>query len=151
MTTSVKCSHPKAADCKLNIFFMLGEGLLTRLLPVVAFPAELFQGGDKDTRVIRNLPGTPPIISVCCLPCNTGNPNQNYQVHITKLHTNYRHRMHTTLPLVVGVIFAPQLSYFNSMSVCFTVWVIAGLGLFPCVLTLNYNHRLTSDQSRALL
>lgn len=103
------------------------------------------------THVIRNLSGTPPIISVWCLPCNTGNPNQNYQVHITKLHTNYRHEMHITLLLVAGVIFAPQLSYFNSMSVCFTVWVIAGLGLLPYVLTLNYNHRLTSDQRKAFL
>lgn len=59
------------------------------------------------THVIRNSPGTQPIISVWCLPCNTGNLNQNYEVHITKLHTNYRHQMHTTLPLVVGVIFAP--------------------------------------------
>lgn len=96
----------------------------------------------------------PPMISVWCLPCNTGHPNQNYQVHITKLHTNYRHQMHTTLPLSVGVIFAPQLSYFNSMSVCFTgrlLLVIAGLRLFQCVLSLSYNHRLTSDQSQAFL
>lgn len=115
-------------------------------------PGEHFQGGDKDTRLNpcnQKLARHPPIISVWCLPCNTGNPNQNYQVHITKLHTNYRHQLHTTLPLVVGVIFAPQLSYFNSMSVCFTVWVIAGLGLFPCVLTLKHNH--TQPQSRTRL
>lgn len=59
--------------------------------------------------------------------------------------------MRATLPLVVGVILPPQLSYFNSMSVCFTVWVIAGLGLFPCVLTLNSNRGLSSDQSHAAL
>lgn len=37
--------------CK-PIVFMYGEGLslLSRLLPVVALPAELFQGGYKDTR-----------------------------------------------------------------------------------------------------
>lgn len=94
------------------------------------------------THVIRNLSGSPPIISVWWLPCNTGNPNPNDQVHITKLHTNYRHEMLITLLLVAGVIFAPQLSYFNSMSVCFTVWLIAGLSLLPCVPTLNYNHWL---------
>lgn len=90
-----------------------------------------FKGRTKTldrTHVIRNLSSTPPAISVLCLPCNTGNPDQNYQVHITKLHTNYRHGMHITLLLVAGVIFAPQRSYFNSMSVCFTVLVIAGLG-----------------------
>lgn len=41
-------------------------------------------------------------------PCNTGNPNQNYQV--CTLHTNYRHEIHTTLQLVAGVIFAPTPS-----------------------------------------
>lgn len=92
------------------------------------------------THVIRNLSGSPSIISVWCLLCNTGNPNPSDQVHITKLHTNYRHEMLITLLLVAGVIFAPQLSYFNSMSVCFTVWLIAGLSLLPCVPTLNYNH-----------
>lgn len=56
-----------------------------------------------------------------------------------------------TLLLVAGVIFALQMPYFNSMSVCFAVWVIAGLGLLPCVLTLNYNHRLTLEQSQAFL
>lgn len=99
------------------------------------------------THVIRNLSGSPPIISVWCLPCNTGNPNPNDQVHITKLHTNYRHEMLITLLLVAGVIFAPQLSYFNSMSVCFTVWLIAGLSLLPCVPTLKYNHRLPSERA----
>lgn len=94
------------------------------------------------THVIRDLSGSPPIISVWWLPCNTGNPNPNDQVHITKSHTNYRHEMLITLLLVAGVIFAPQLSYFNSMSVCFTVWLIAGLSLLPCVPTLNYNHWL---------
>lgn len=128
---------------------------VTRLLPVVV---ELFQGvegGDEDTRpnpCNQKLARHPHAHNICLVPCNTGNPNQNHQVHITKLHTNYRHQMRTTLPLVVGVIFAPpQLSYFNSMSVCFTVCVIAGLGLFPCVLTLNYNHRLASDRSQAFL
>lgn len=98
--------------------------------PVVnVFKSE--SGTPDQTHVIRTL----LIISVWCLPCNTGNPNQNHKLHITVLHTNYRHQMHTNLPLVVGVIFAPQQSYFDSMSVCFTVWVIAGLACFPCVLT----------------
>ena len=116
------------------------------MFTICAYFASIFKektrASDR-THVIRNLPGTLPIISVWCLPCNTGNPNQNYQVHITKLHTNYRHGMHATLLLVEGVIFAPQLSYFNSMSVCSTVWVMAGLGLLPCVRTLHYNHRVT--------
>lgn len=38
-------------------------------------------------------------------PCNTGNPNQNYQVRT--LRTNYRHEIHMPLQLVAGVIFAP--------------------------------------------
>lgn len=120
----------------------------------LSFLLNFFKGETRTpdwTHVIRNLPGTPPIISVWCLPYNTGNPNQNYEVHIAKLHTNYRNQMNTTLPLVVGVIFAPQLYYFNSMSVCFTVWVIARLGLFPCALTLNYNHGLTPEKSQAFL
>lgn len=81
-----------------------------RRLPVVACLCSFLKGDTRtpdSTHVIRNLPGTPPIISVCCLPCNTGNPNQNYQVRITKVHTNYRHQTCATLPLVVGVIFAP--------------------------------------------
>lgn len=56
--------------------------------------------------------------------------------------------MHPTLPLVVGVIFAPNCLI---VIICLfaLVWVIAGLGFSPCVLTLNYNHRLTSDLSQA--
>lgn len=38
-------------------------------------------------------------------PCNTGNPNQNYQVRT--LCTNYRHEIPMTLQLEAGVIFAP--------------------------------------------
>lgn len=53
-------------------------------------------------------------------PCNTGNPNQNYQV--CTLHTNYRHEIRMTLLLVAGVISAPPTP-------C--------LILIPCLLTLQ--------------
>lgn len=122
---------------RLALLTCLNKGIILLVFSRTADP----------THVIRNLSGSPPIISVWCLPCNTGNPNQDDQVHITKLHTNYRHEMLITLLLVAGVIFAPQLSYFNSMSVCFTVWLIAGLTLLPCVPTLNYNHRLPLERA----
>lgn len=63
---------------------MPGLTLLTRL---IALPAELIQGSRLNP-CNQNL--ARPIRSVWCLPCNTGNPNQNYQVHIIKLHKNYR-------------------------------------------------------------
>lgn len=111
----------------------------------LALPAERLQGVHKDTRLstCNQKLARHPAHNICllCLPCNTGNPNQNYQVHIT----NYRH---ANLLLVVGVIFAPQLSYFNSTSVFFTVCVIAGFSLFPCVLALNCDHKLTSNQNQ---
>lgn len=73
-------------------------------------------------------------------PCNTGNPNQNYQVRT--LHTNYRHEIHMALQLVAGVIFAPlphTLSYSNSMSAYFAVRVMAGFRFFPRVCMVNYD------------
>lgn len=114
------------------------------------------QQGDKDTRLKpcnqRLARHKPPIMSVWCLPCNTGHPKQNYQVHTTGMHTNYRHQMQATLPLVVGVIFFPPT---------FFILILCQFALhrdspansrsktFPIMLSLSNTQKLTLKPSQA--
>lgn len=75
--------------------------------PVIALALLQFIGESCVIR-ISSLAPRPIMCVCCCLPCNTANPEQRYQVHQT--HTNYRQPMCATLPLAVGVIPAPPLN-----------------------------------------
>lgn len=95
-------NRQRVAEALLTLFLMLGDfrNNVRGLIATCDCFACIFKREDKNER------GGPHQKYLSDFsPCNTGNPNQNYQVRT--LRTNYRHEIPMTLQLVAGVIFAP--------------------------------------------